>query len=213
MIKAKIYKQFSNKINHAFTEKTDGDFKDSQKFLNKEIFTNKQVHGNKILIIKNKKQKAINADAIITKIKNFPIAIKTADCQAILIYDKKENIISAIHSGWKGSNINIIKKTIRKLKNNFKSKSENLYVAIGPSLGPCCAEFSNPTQELNKKIHKFINKKNVNFWELSLKQLTDENIKEENIEILKECTKCNINRYYSHRNKEKGRMLSFIELI
>ena len=40
---------------------------------------------------------------LITNKKEFPIAILTADCAPILIYDEKEKMIAAIHAGWKGA--------------------------------------------------------------------------------------------------------------
>ena len=66
----------------------------------------KQIHSNKLIFLsKNSKIKnrSINADAIITEKKKFPIAILTADCVPLLLFDKKRKIIAAIHAGWKGA--------------------------------------------------------------------------------------------------------------
>ena len=53
----------------------------------------------------------MKADAVITNQKKLPIAVLTADCVPILLYDYKKNIIAAIHAGWKGAFKGIIKKS------------------------------------------------------------------------------------------------------
>ena len=102
----------------------------------KEIFFVKQIHSNKFVFLsKNSKIKnrSINADAIITEKTNFPIAILTADCVPLLLFDKKRKIIAAIHAGWRGALKGIINKVIKfMLKKGCSSK--NISVAIGPSI-------------------------------------------------------------------------------
>ncbi|MDB2312017.1 polyphenol oxidase family protein, partial [Candidatus Pelagibacter bacterium] len=81
----------------------------------KKIILLKQIHSNKFHFVdKNLKLKNYNfeGDALITNKKEFPIAILTADCAPILIYDEKEKMIAAIHAGWKGAFKGIIKRTL-----------------------------------------------------------------------------------------------------
>ena len=81
----------------------------------KKIFLVKQTHSNKLVFIKDTskiKSNSVNADAIITNKKKFPIAILTADCVPLLIYDSKKNIVAAIHAGWKGAYKGIVQKVI-----------------------------------------------------------------------------------------------------
>ena len=128
----------------------------------KEIFLLKQVHSNKFIFIdKNSKIKnrSINADAIITKKKNFPIAILTADCAPLLIFDKNKKMIAAIHAGWRGAYKGIIHKVIRFMFSKGCTK-ENMIVAIGP-----CISIKN--YEVKKKFKdKFIkkNRRNIEFF-------------------------------------------------
>ena len=65
-------------------------------------------------------KKKIKADAIITNQKRLPIAVLTADCVPLLLYDSKEKIIAAIHAGWKGAFKGIINKKISSLKEIYK---------------------------------------------------------------------------------------------
>ena len=95
-----------------------------------------QIHSNKFYFIdKNKKflNKKFKGDALITNKQKIALAILTADCAPIFIYDQKLKIISAIHSGWKGAYKGIVNNVI-----NFflkkGSKLNDLTAVIGPSI-------------------------------------------------------------------------------
>ncbi len=81
----------------------------------------------------SKLKKKIKADAIITNQKKLPIAVLTADCVPVLLYDYEKKIIAAIHAGWKGAYRGIIRNVI-----NFMHKKgcnpKNIIGAIGPSI-------------------------------------------------------------------------------
>ena len=101
----------------------------------KNIFLLNQIHSNKLVYIDNnyKLTKKPKADAVITIQKNLPIAVLTADCVPILIYDNKKRIVAAIHAGWKGAFKGIIDKVIRFMVNKGCSL-KNITAVIGPSI-------------------------------------------------------------------------------
>lgn len=74
------------------------------------------------------------SDALITSKKNLGLAIAVADCTPIFIYDKKNKVIAAVHSGWQGTESKILLKTLIKLQKEFSSKPGNMIVYIGPSI-------------------------------------------------------------------------------
>ena len=139
----------------------------------KDIFLLHQFHSNKFVFIgKNFKfnKKKIKADAIITNQKKLPIAVLTADCVPILLYDNKKKMIAAIHAGWKGSFKGIIKKVIDfMLLKGCKTNS------ITAAIGPCIQQNSyNVGNEFKKKFIKknrynrifFKRKKNIIYFDL-----------------------------------------------
>ena len=63
----------------------------------------------------------------------MPIAVLTADCVPILIYDKKMKIIAAIHAGWKGAYKGIIDKVI-KFMIEKGCELKNMTAVIGPTI-------------------------------------------------------------------------------
>jgi len=103
----------------------------------KNIVLLHQIHSKKILFIdKNFRfnKKKVKADAIITGQKKIPIAVLTADCVPILLYDKKKVMVAAIHAGWKGAYKGIVKNVINfMLKKGCKRN--NIIAAIGPCIG------------------------------------------------------------------------------
>ena len=139
----------------------------------KNIFLLQQTHSNKFVFInKNFKfnKKKIKADAVITNQTRLPIAVLTADCVPILLFENKKKIIAAIHAGWKGAFKGIIKKVINfMLKKGCKKN--NITVAIGP----CISQANyNVKEDLQKKFIKkdkknkifFKNKKNIIYFDL-----------------------------------------------
>lgn len=213
--KFKIFKPYENRLFAGTTLKKIGSFNNEKVQIPDTkmglIFLN-QIHKDDVIKIEKKPQIQISGDALITQEKGIPLSIKVADCQGVLIYDPKTESIGAVHSGWRSSSLDIIGKTIKKMQSEFESSPSDLLVGISPSLGPCCAEFTDPKKELPDFIHPYINKNKVDFWSLSLAQCMKVGIPEDQIEITKTCTKCHSDKYFSHRNKDTGRMAVFIGL-
>ena len=134
----------------------------------KNIFLLDQIHSNKFIYIdeKYKNKKKPKADAIITNQKYLPIAVLTADCSPILIYDDKREIIAAIHAGWKGAYKDIINKVIKFM---IKKGCElnDMTAAIGPSISLKNYEVK---EDFKKKFIKK-DKKNLMFFKINRKKL------------------------------------------
>ena len=139
----------------------------------KDIFLLNQIHSNKLVFInKNFKfnKKKIKADAIVTDLKKIPIAVLTADCVPILLYDNKRNMIAAIHAGWKGAFKGIIQKVVNFMLNKGCNKNY-ITAAIGPSIKQ---NSYNVREDFKKKFIRkdgknkkfFKNKKNVIYFDL-----------------------------------------------
>ena len=130
----------------------------------KNIFLLHQVHSNNLIFIDQNfrfNKKKLKADALITNQKNLPIAVLTADCIPVLLYEKKKNIIAAIHVGWKGAFKEIIKKVISfMLIKGCKRKF------ITAAIGPCIRQRSyNVKDDFKKKFIKK-DKKNKVFFKM-----------------------------------------------
>jgi len=153
-------------------------------------------------------------DGLVTNVLGVPIAIKLADCQAIILYDPQQKIIANVHSGWRGSIQNIIGKCVNIMQSDFGSNPADIIAGISPSLGPCCAEFKNYKVEIPNQFWMYQVKKNYfNFWKISFDQLVDAGVVQDNIETSNICTKCNAHLFFSYRkDKKTGRFASVIGL-
>ena len=101
----------------------------------KNLIIPKQIHSNKIKIVnENSIDQNIKTDGLLTKSNKIVLGILTADCAPIFFFDRKKNIISAIHAGWRGAKNGIIKNTI-KLMLECGSKLNNIISCIGPCIG------------------------------------------------------------------------------
>lgn len=200
----------AGKLIHGVTLRNwDGDFGEN---FGGDPVTAEQVHGDTILVVESRPQTPPQGDALITRTPGLPIAVRVADCQGILIADSVTATIAAVHSGWRGSAKNILGKTIARLR-EMGCDPRNILIGISPSLGPCCAEFTDPRRELPEAVHPYIQKNNVDFWELSRSQCKEAGIPGANIALAGICTKCHAQTCFSHRNGNSDRMLAFIELI
>lgn len=179
-----------------------------------------QIHGDQVTIVKHIDQDTLcqPADALITNQPGVALLIQQADCQALLLHDPKNNIIAAIHSGWRGSTLNIIGKTVATMQNAFNVNPRHLIAVISPSLGPCCAEFIHFQDELPPSFHVWQRRPSYfDFWSISKDQLIQAGVAEEHIETTAICTTCNDN-FFSYRravregNPVTGRNGSFIAL-
>ena len=109
----------------------------------------KQVHEDKISFVTQGGQVG-ESDAMITDKPGIGLAVSVADCVPVLLYDPMENIISAVHSGWRGTEKKILLKILNELK-KYGCKTENLVVYIGPSISKNVYEVGKEVAELFEK--------------------------------------------------------------
>ncbi|MDT8718143.1 peptidoglycan editing factor PgeF [Clostridium sp. 19966] len=160
-------------------------------------------------------------DAIITNKLSTAAGIFTADCVPILMYDTKNKICAAVHSGWKGTYSKIVMKTVEKMKKVYGSKSEDINVFIGPHIRSCCYEVGKDLIDkfCNDDIYKGYNissKNMLNLEKCIRIQCIKSGILEEKIESTNLCTFCSseIKLHSYRRNNEKsGRLFSFIYAV
>jgi hypothetical protein len=80
------------------------------------------------------------ADALVASGPGVRLAVKTADCVPVLICDPRRRAVAAVHAGWRGAHLGVAAAAIARMMDLFSSVPEELYAALGPSIGPCCYE-------------------------------------------------------------------------
>jgi YfiH family protein len=156
-------------------------------------------------------------DALITNSPNTCLGIQTADCLPILFVDRKRKVIAAVHAGREGTALYITAKVIEKMKGEFGCSPEDLLIAIGPSIGPCCYEVDesvfHPEWESFSTLRRS-GKWMVDLSQINIAQMKREGIEEEQIFWINLCTRCHSDLFFSYRGeRQTGRQLSFIGII
>lgn len=183
----------------------------------REIGFLNQIHSD---LIYNYDGEVHEGDALITDKKNVALGVFTADCVPILLYDKVNGIIAAVHSGWKGTLLDICGKTVSKMKQEYGVKAEDLIVYIGPHNKECCYEVGQDVVDkfLKKPSYEklsIINNGKLNLEKCIINALIEKGVSEDNINTLNICTYCSKEeKLYSYRKngESKGRLFSFIFL-
>ena len=98
----------------------------------KKLVHSRQIHSDIVKISSNHGFIG-DCDGIISNNKNHILAIQVADCLPIFIINLRENIISLVHSGWRGSFKKILLKTVISIEKKFNVKKNDFLFFFGPS--------------------------------------------------------------------------------
>jgi len=181
----------------------------------KMVSYQKQVHEDKINPVSSFGSCG-ESDALITTKMNLGLAISSADCPAIFIYDPKEKVIAAVHSGWRGTEKKILRKTIQKLKTDFNSDPSNLICYIGPSISQRNYEVKDDVATKFDKEFVYINKNKfyLNVSGANYKMLIEEGVKRTNMQVSCLCSYEYENLLHSYRRdgQKSGRALGVIAM-
>jgi YfiH family protein len=179
-----------------------------------------QVHGDNVIVVNSQNsgsemgtERVVGiGDALVTDTSGKFLIIQLADCQSILLYDPIRRVIANVHCGWRGSIKNILGRTVHVMNKCFRCNSTDIVAGIGPSLGPCCAEFVNYRKEIPEKFWRYKSADDrFDFWALSRDQLVGAGVRREKIETGSICTKCNTEAFFSYRAEgQTGRFASVI---
>lgn len=140
------------------------------------------------------------------------LAIKTADCQPILVAHESGECIAALHVGWRGNVADFCGRAIRTFCLRYGFDPRELLAVRGPSLGPGEAEFTAFEAEFGETFRPWFDyrTRRVDLWRLTRDQLITVGLKPERIFGLDLCTK-SLPLFFSHRrDKSPGRQASLI---
>lgn len=179
-----------------------------------------QVHGNRVAVWPDHAADKhtgnhyanLEGDALATSVSGHALVIQTADCQSVLLADPIKGVAANVHCGWRGSIQNLLADAIAIMVARWDCRSGDILCGIGPSLGPCCAEFVHYREEIPEHYWDYRIKDNhFDFWQISTDQLQAAGVPGDHIEVSRICTKCNQHLFFSYRgNNQSGRFASLI---
>ncbi len=153
------------------------------------------------------------ADGLVTDIQGIFLVIQVADCQPVMLYDPEKKVVANVHSGWRSSIRNILGRCIETMVDGFGCDPGDIRAGIGPSLGPCCAEFINYETEIPRSLWSYRVKDTCffDFWRMSRDQLVEKGVEASNVESMNICTRCSTDNFFSYRHSRKtGRFACII---
>lgn len=182
------------------------------------IYKARQNHTDNILILDDEnKDKYLfenlnkeEFDGYITSKKDIATLVTTADCNPIIIYDPKNNVVANVHAGWKGVINKIYIKAINLLKKKYESKAQDLIICIGPSIRSCCfTSMEDSFKEKFTSVFKYENEYlkyendgktfHIDLIQILNHELIDAGVNEKNIHVAPICTRCNTKDFFSYR--------------
>lgn len=187
------------------------------------VVTAQQVHKDKISLLKKEdkgrgafkySERIAETDALITDIPGITLLMFYADCVPIFILDPVKKAIALVHSGRKGTELEITLKTLTRMVKIFETNPHSCLAAIFPSIGSCCYSI----KEENKIDDYWLNEDKYNGEPISLQnrsgrsldlkkanhlQLIKAGLQEKNIFVNEICTADYPELFFSYR-RDKG---------
>lgn len=175
-------------------------------------------------ILKPKEMRDV--DALITNTPQVCLVTTHADCPAIFLLDPVKKAIGLAHAGWKGTALEIARKTVEKMEEAYGCKPEDILAGISPSIGPCCFEVGEDVKVIYETMFpewsKYIifpgkteDKSQIDLWEANRWILMSAGVRPNHITVTDLCTKCEEEYFHSHRRmgSKRGTQMAFLELI
>lgn len=236
-----LYRADNITANHFFTTRNS----DTDILPFEIIQAEKQIHSADIIYINdyniNKPHYCdgfvISESSFLNTDSSYGIAVRTADCVPIILYDPNNKVAAAVHAGWRGTiakpdkcpsnGIPGIAANAVRIMTNYGAEKSKIQVAVGAAIHSCCFEVKNDfltaiRDSIGNKMEDFIISRrkdgiSVFFYDLPLLNawlLTEEGINPDNINIASFCTACDTNNFYSFRKEKKlnGTMISAIQI-
>lgn len=148
------------------------------------------------------------ADALVTDEPGLHLMVFSADCIILLLHDPVSRSIGAVHAGWRGTALDLPARTAGEMGRLFGARPENIRVAVGAGIGPCCFETHDDVPEalraaLGAGVEDYIEPRGEK-WTVDLKavnawRLREAGVRPEHVDVCPICTACRTDLYWSHR--------------
>lgn len=163
----------------------------------------------------------MGVDGLVCAEEGVLLSVRGADCVTVLLYDGKNRVCGACHSGWRGTLDKIAAKTAEAMC-AIGAEKRHIVAAIGPSARSCCYNVGEELYETftaaDPQNHRFFEKRDNGLY-LDLQNavcatLEEAGLMPQNIADGGECSICRPDRYFSHRRSGvmRGTMAAFITL-
>src|SRR5262249_15541205 len=180
-----------------------------------------QIHGADVARATAAGGFAGQADVLVTTERGAPLAIFTADCLPVTVYDARAHVLALAHVGWRRAVHRAVPAAVRAVT-DAGGRPDRLVAAIGPSIGPCCYEVDEPVirdfaSAYPKTRERWTHATGPARWKLDLWAANEDllaaaGVDRARIDNPRVCTACHADLLYSYRKGNRGRLLSLAAL-
>ncbi len=173
-----------------------------------------QVHGREVVDASS--PGGCRADAMYTDKPGVVCAVLTADCLPLLICSRRGDEVCAVHAGWRGLFGGVVQAAVRR----FRCPPGELFVWLGPAIGPDCFEVGMDVRDLAGRVDKRLlsafrpNHAKSGYWLLDIYESARILLADRGVNFMSGggcCTVSAPDRFYSYRRDGRtGRMASLI---
>jgi hypothetical protein len=166
-------------------------------------------------------------DVLVTRNPSVALAVQVADCVPILLADPRSGAVAAAHAGWRGTAAGAAAAAVDALVSRFGARAEDLHVAVGPSIGPCCyvvgselAEAFRTAGHSAAHVARWIRRRDtegarevvLDLWAANEEQLRLAGVRRDRLFVARLCTACHAELLCSYRREKDaaGRMAGVI---
>jgi purine-nucleoside/S-methyl-5'-thioadenosine phosphorylase / adenosine deaminase len=181
----------------------------------------RQVHGAEALRAPTGGGWAGAGDVLTTTERGVPVAIFTADCLAITLWDSIAHVLTVAHVGWRGTVRGATGAAVRAAV-DAGARAGELHAAIAPSIGPCCYEVDEPVLRefggaFGRRARAWARPGRaghamLDLWAANEALLADAGVDPALIENPRLCTACHLDLLYSYRKGNRGRLVTVAAL-
>ncbi len=181
-----------------------------------------QKHTGRVLKVTGKTPEREVADAVVTSERGLLLGVRVADCVPILLFDPDTPAVGAVHAGWRGTALVILRTAINRMVSEFNSVPERIHIAIGPSIRGCCY---NVGPEVVESLSGTVSGHqgwmttrggvpHIDLAAVNRLQALEAGVVGRHIRVVPECTFCRHETYFSYRKEGPGagRQAAFIGL-
>jgi polyphenol oxidase len=179
------------------------------------LFLLKQVHG--ATVVQTPWEGAPEADAAVSLQPGMLVGVETADCLPLLFVDPQRRLVAAAHAGWRGSSARVAMRVVEAFL-SAGARAEELLVALGPCIGPCCYEVGDEVRSAFGEEGETAftpgsrGRAHLDLQAANALQLRRAGVPAAAITGVGECTRCRADLYHSYRREGKGagRMINYV---
>ena len=91
----------------------------------------RQIHSDVAYVFPQPTAEPCRGDAAITQAPGLLLSVQTADCVPILLVDKRQRVVAAVHAGWRGTLARVAAKTLGRMRFEFGTRPQTFSPRLG----------------------------------------------------------------------------------